>query len=163
LARIRSGEYEGLAQKLADPAWHPDAGPARFNPTSGATAVGARESLVAFNVCLDSSDLEVARAIARTIRESSGGLPGLQAMGVYLARERIVQVSMNLLSPTGTSIPRVFDLVRGEAERRGARVRRSELVGLAPLAAFEGRSPESVGLTGFTPEKLLESHLAPEP
>ncbi|MFQ5898328.1 MAG: glutamate formimidoyltransferase [Candidatus Methylomirabilia bacterium] len=163
LPGIRRGEYEGLARKLADPAWRPDAGPARFNPRSGATAVGAREVLVAFNVWLDSNDLAAARAIAWAIRGSSGGLPGLQAMGVPLAREGIVQVALNLLTPKRPSIPRVFDLVRSEAERRGVGVRRSELVGLAPLEAFEGRSPESVGLDDFHPRKLLESHLPEEP
>ncbi|MFQ5828173.1 MAG: glutamate formimidoyltransferase [Candidatus Methylomirabilia bacterium] len=159
LARIRRGGYDGLARKLADPAWRPDAGPAHFNARSGATAVGAREVLVAFNVWLESRDLRVARAIARAIRESSGGLPGLEAMGVSLARQGVAQVSMNLLDPARTSIPRVFDLVRGEAERRGLAVTRSELVGLVPLRAFEGRSPESVGLYDFTQEKLLETHL----
>ena len=163
LAEIRRGEYEGLGQKLADPAWRPDAGPARFNPRSGATAVGARGILVAFNVWLDTNDLEVARAIAGAVRESSRGLPGLQAMGVPLASRGIVQVSMNLLDYRRTSIPRAFDRVRNEAAQRGIAVRQSELVGLAPRDAFEERSPESVGLTDFAPEKLLQAHLPEEP
>lgn len=163
LAEIRRGEYEGLAEKLADPAWRPDVGPARVNPRSGATAVGARGILVAFNVWLDTNDLEVARAIARAVRESSGGLPGLQVMGVPLASRGIVEVSMNLLDYRHTSIPRAFDRVRNEAARRSIVVRQSELVGLAPRDAFEERSPESVGLTDFTPEKLLETHLPEEP
>lgn len=163
LAEIRRGEYEGLAEKLADPAWRPDVGPARVNPRSGATAVGARGILVAFNVWLDTNDLEVARAIARAVRESSGGLPGLQVMGVPLTSRGIVEVSMNLLDYRRTSIPRAFDRVRNEAARRSIAVRQSELVGLAPQDAFEGRSPESVGLTDLTPEKLLESHLPEEP
>lgn len=161
LALIRRGEYEGLPGRLRDPAWRPDAGPARFNPRSGATAVGARGILVAFNVWLEGHDLEAARAIARTVRESSGGLPGVQAMGVALAREGIVQVSLNLLDYRRTSLPRLFERVREEAARRGLSVRRSELVGLAPREAFEGASPESVGLTDFTPEKFLETHLPP--
>lgn len=163
LAEIRRGGYEGLAEKLADPAWRPDVGPARVNPRSGATAVGARGILVAFNVWLDTNDPEVARAIAGAIRESSGGLPGLQAMGVPLASRGIVEVSVNLLDYRRSSIPRVFDQVRDEAARRGIAVRRSELVGLAPREAFEGRSPESVGLTDLTPEKLLETHLPEAP
>lgn len=163
LAEIRRGEYEELGRKLADPAWGPDAGPARFNPRSGATAVGAREVLVAFNIWLDTNDLEVARAIASAIRESSGGLPGLQAMGVPLANRGIVQVSTNLLDYRRTSLPRVFDVVQREARRRGVAVARSELVGLAPREAFEGHSPESLGLTDFTPAKLLETHLPQEP
>ncbi len=158
LFEIRRGGYEGLAQKLADPASHPDAGPARFNPRSGATAVGARGILIAFNVWLNTNALEVARTISRVIRESSDGLPGVQAMGVPLARQRIVQVSLNLLDYRRTSIPRLFDLVQSEAARQGVEVMRSELVGLAPREAFEGRSPESVGLTDFTPAKLLETY-----
>ncbi|MBI4240733.1 MAG: glutamate formimidoyltransferase [Candidatus Rokubacteria bacterium] len=163
LSPIRRGQYEGLAQKLADPAWRPDAGPARFNPRSGATAVGARGILVAFNVWLDTKDLDAARDIARIIRESSGGLPGIQAMGVPLPRRGIVQVSLNLLDYQRASIPRVFGLIQAEAARRGVTLMRGELVGLAPRLAFEGRSPESVGLTAFTPAKLLETYLPDDP
>lgn len=162
LPLIRRGGYEGLPEKLGDPAWRPDAGPARFNPRSGATAVGARGILVAFNVWLDSGDLEAARAIARTVRESAGGLPRVQAMGVLLAGRGIAQVSMNLLDYKATSLPRAFDRVRREAAARGVRVGRSELVGVAPREAFEGASPESLGLPDFLPEKLLERHLPPE-
>ena len=163
LPRIRSGGYEGLARKLADPAWKPDAGPARFNPRSGATAVGARGILVAFNVWLESNDLEAACAIARAVRESSGGLPAVQAMGVPLAGRGIVQVSLNLLDYRRTSLPQVFERVRSEAALRGISTRRSELVGLAPRDAFEGASPESLGLPDFTPAMLLETYLSPSP
>lgn len=163
LPEIRRGEYEGLAQKLADPAWSPDAGPARFNPRSGASAVGARGILVAFNVWLDTGDLGAARAIARAIRESSGGLPGLQAMGLPLTRRGTVQVSLNLLDHRRTSLARVFDLVRSEAARRGVPVNRSELVGLVPREALEGRPPESVGLADLTPARLLDTFLAEDP
>jgi glutamate formiminotransferase len=162
LADIRRGEYEGLELKLADPSWAPDCGPASFNSKSGATAVGARRILVAFNVWLDSDDLEIVRAIARIIRESSGGAPGLQAMGIRLAGRGIVQVSMNLLDYRRTSLPRAFDLVQSEAAGRGVSIKQSELVGLAPQEAFHGRSPESLGLADFTPLKLLESHLPAE-
>ena len=163
LSEIRRGEYEALERKLADPAFAPDAGPARFNPRSGATAVGARGILVAYNVWLGSGDLEAARAIARAVRESSGGLPGLQAMGVRLPSRGLAQVSMNLLDCRRTSLPVVFDRVRSEATRLGVAVKRGELVGLAPREAFAGRSPESVGLLDFTPAKLLESYLPEEP
>lgn len=162
LPLIRRGGYEGLPEKLGDPAWRPDAGPARFNPRSGATAVGARGILVAFNVWLDSGDLEAARAIARAVRESAGGLPRVQAMGVLLAGRGIAQVSMNLLDYTVTSLPRVFDRVRREAAARGVRVRRSELVGVAPREAFEGASPESIGLPDLPAEKILETYLPAE-
>jgi glutamate formiminotransferase / 5-formyltetrahydrofolate cyclo-ligase len=159
LPGVRRGEYEGLPKKLRDPAWPPDAGPARFDPRRGAVTVGARDVLVAYNVWLDSRDAEAARAVARAVRESSGGLPALQAMGVPLPRRGLVQVAMNLLDYRQTSLPRAFDAVRTEAARLGVAVRRGELVGLAPRAAFEGRSPESVGLVDFTAEKYLDTHL----
>lgn len=159
LHQVRAGEYEGLRARLADPAWYPDAGPARFDARKGAAAVGARDILVAYNVWLDSDDVNAARAIARAIRASSGGLPKLQAMGVPLARHGLAQVSMNLLDHRVTSLARAFDAVRSEATRRSIGIKRGELVGLAPRAAFEGRAPESVGLADFRPEQLLETHL----
>jgi glutamate formiminotransferase len=159
LHAIRAGEYEGLPAKLADPAWRPDAGPVNFDPEKGAMAIGARDVLVAYNVWLDSADLDVARAIARTIRESSGGLSYLQAMGVPLSHEGVAQVSMNLLDYRVTSLARAFDAVTSEAGRRGVGIKRAELVGLAPRAAFEGRAPESVGLV-MRPEQYLDTHLS---
>ena len=159
LPAIRAGEYEGLAARLADPAWRPDAGPARFDPRKGATVVGARDILVAYNVWLDSPDLDAARAIARAIRESSGGLPKLQAMGLPLARAGLVQVSMNLLDYRVTSLARAYDAVRADATRRSIAIRRGELVGLTPRAALEGRTPASVGLDDLTPDQYLETHL----
>ena len=155
LHEVRAGEYEGLPARLGDPAWRPDAGSARFDPAKGATAVGARDVLVAYNVWLDSGDLAAARAIARAIRESSGGLPALQAMGVPLARHGLVQVSMNLLDYRVTSLPRAFDAVSAEAARLGLAVKRGELVGLAPRAAFAGRAPASVGLADLRAEQYL--------
>jgi glutamate formiminotransferase len=159
LHRVRAGEYEGLAARLVDAAWLPDAGPARFDPLKGATAVGARDVLVAYNVWLDTGDLAVARDIARAVRESSGGLPALQAIGVPLAQHGLVQVSMNLLDYRVTSLARAFDAVSVEARRHGVGIERGELVGLAPRAAFAGRAPESVGLPDMTPERYLETHL----
>jgi glutamate formiminotransferase len=159
LYAIRAGEYEGLSAKLSDPAWRPDAGPARFDPAKGATAVGARDVLIAYNVWLDSADLDAARAIARTIRESSGGLPQLQALGFSISHQGLVQVSMNLLNYRVTSLSRAFDAVKSEADRHGVGIRRGELVGLAPRAAFEGRPPETIGLSDMTPEQYLDTHL----
>lgn len=158
LPDARRGGYEGLAERLrgADP---PDEGPARFDPRAGGVLIGARDVLVAFNVWLDSSDLEAARAIARAVRESSGGLAGVQAMGFLLASRGLVQVSMNLLDYRTTPLPAAFDCVRDEARRRGLGVRRGELVGVAPRAAFAGRSPASVGLPDFTSDLLLDSYL----
>jgi glutamate formiminotransferase len=159
LLAVRAGQYEGLPTRLADPSWRPDFGPARFDPRRGAVLVGARDVLVAFNVWLDTDDASAARAIARAVRESSGGLPELQAMGGRLERRGIAQVAMNLLDYRVTSLPQAFDAVRSEAARRGVGVRRGELVGLAPRAAFAGRSAESVGLVDWSDAGYLESYL----
>src|SRR5712691_8933210 len=159
---LRRGEYEGLPARLATPDGAPDDGPARFEARSGAVLVGARDLLVAFNVWLTTDDVTAAREIARAVRESSGGLPALQAMGVPLASRGIAQVSMNLLDYRRTPIPVVFDRVVDEARRRRTGVSRSELVGLAPRAAFGGRTPESVGLENFTSELYLETYLEPD-
>ena len=159
LLAVRAGQYEGLPTRLADPSWRPDYGPARFDPRLGAVLVGARDVLVAYNVWLEGDDLAAARAIARAVRESAGGLPALQALGARLARRGIVQVAMNLLDYRVTSLPQAFDAVRAEAARRGIGVRRGELVGLAPRAAFAGRSPESVGLVDFTASVYLDAHI----
>ncbi|MBI2491756.1 MAG: glutamate formimidoyltransferase [Candidatus Rokubacteria bacterium] len=156
---LRSGQYEGLPARLAAPDGAPDDGPARFDPRAGAVLVGARDVLVAFNVWLDSDDLAVAREIARAVRESSGGLPAVQAMGVLLASRGVAQVSMNLLDYRVTPVPVAFDRVVAEARRRGAGVSRSELVGLAPRAAFAGRAPASVGLAGLGPERDLDARV----
>ena len=156
---IRRGEYEGLAARLADPAWCPDCGPAVFHPRGGAMAIGARDILVAYNIWLDSSDLGAAKAIASAVRESSGGLPCVQALGLPLERRGLVQVSMNLLDYRRTGVARVYDAVAAEAARRGIPIKRAELVGLAPRAAFEGRAPASVGLPDLTDARYLETYL----
>jgi glutamate formiminotransferase len=156
---LRRGEYEGLAERLATADGAPDVGPARFDPRAGAVLVGARGILVAFNVWLDSGDVAVACDVARAIRESSGGLPAVQAMGVLLASRGIAQVSMNLLDYRTTSIAAVVDRVRDEAGARGVGANRSELVGVAPRAAFAGRTPESLGLAGFTADLYLDTYL----
>jgi glutamate formiminotransferase len=157
---IRHGEYEGLAARLTTPAGWPDAGPAVFVPRRGAAIVGARDVLVAYNVWLDSTDLSAAVAIARAVRESSGGLPAVQALGLPLERRGLVQVSMNLLDHRRTGIARAYDAVTAEATQRGIAIRRAELIGLAPLAAFEGRTPETVGLPDVAETKYLDAYLA---
>jgi glutamate formiminotransferase len=158
LPEVRGRGYEALAERLRS-GDAPDDGPARFDPRRGAVLVGARPLLIAFNVWLDTDDLSAAQAIARAVREASGGLPGVRALGMLLASRGLAQVSMNLLDWWATSIPAAFDRVREEAARRGIRVRRAELVGVAPRAAFAGRAPESVGLTDFTPALLLDTYL----
>jgi glutamate formiminotransferase len=159
LRELRQGEYEGLAARLASVEGQPDDGPARFDPRSGAVLVGARDVLVAYNVWLASDDLGAARAIARAMRASGGGLPAVQALGLRLASRGRVQVSMNLLDYRVTPIPTAFDRVREEAGRAGLAVERSELVGLAPRAAFAGRDPASVGLDALPPARYLDTWL----
>ncbi len=154
---LRRGGSEALAAWLATPEGAPDEGPARLDARAGAVLVGARDVLVAYNVWLATADVGVAREIAVAVRESSGGLPGVQAMGVALASRGVAQVSMNLLDHRRTPIPAAFDRVVAEARARGVAVARAELVGLAPRAAFAGRAPESVGLPGLDPRRTLET------
>jgi glutamate formiminotransferase / 5-formyltetrahydrofolate cyclo-ligase len=160
LPDVRRGGYENLAARLETPAGAPDAGPPRFDARAGAAVVGAREILVAYNVWLDTADLDAARAIARTVRERDGGLPAVRAIGVSLPSRGLAQVSLNLLDYRVTPIPAAFDRVSQEAARRGVSVRRAEVVGLAPRAAFAGRAPASVGLPDFTSERELDTHVA---
>lgn len=160
LRELRHGEYEGLATRLSVEEGRPDDGPARFDPRRGAVLVGARGVLVAYNVWLASDDLAAARAIAREVRASGGGLPTVQALGLPLASRGRVQVSMNLLDHRVTPIPAAYDRVAQAAARRGIAIERAELVGLAPRAAFAGRAPASVGLPQFTSAQELDVHLA---
>jgi glutamate formiminotransferase len=144
----------------------PDFGGPGLHPTAGATAVGAREVLVAYNVELAGADLELARRIASAVRERDGGLPAVRAMGVALERRGgppvdrgLVQVSMNLLDYRVTPPAVAFAAVAGLAERAGARVEASEIVGLVPAAALDGTDPADLRLRGFTPDRLLETRL----
>jgi glutamate formiminotransferase len=159
LPDLRRGGYEGIRAKLSDPCWKPDCGPCELNERSGATAVGAREALVAFNVNLDTGDLSIAAEIARTIREANGGLPCLRAIGVPLKSRGIVQVSMNLLNYKVTSPARAFEAVEELAARRGCAVLESELVGLAPEAALDRALAERIRLRDFSEERILERRL----
>jgi glutamate formiminotransferase len=136
LPDIRRGEYERLVTHVgSDPRLAPDFGPAHLGP-AGATAVGARPALIAYNVTLASGDLDVAKAIARAIRESSGGLPAVQARGFPTADPSVVQVSTNLLDYRRTPLWAVYNAIRAQAERRGVEVLASELVGIAPAEAL---------------------------
>jgi glutamate formiminotransferase len=157
LAAIRRGGFEGLAAKLADPAWAPDFGPSRPHPTAGATVIGARFFLIAFNAVLATADVAVARAIARRIRESGGGLPALRAMGVPLASRGLTQVSMNLVDYRRTSMSTALAAVEAAAAALGTRVIETEIVGLVPAAAVEGVTQEALKLVGPLP--VLEERL----
>jgi len=136
LADLRRGQYEGLKVEIATAGREPDFGPARMHPSAGATVVGARPFLVAWNVNLESDDLGLAKRIAHRVRESSGGLPAVQAKAFAIDELGCAQVSMNLLDTDRTPIWRVFEEVRDQAASEGVGVRETELIGLAPLAAF---------------------------
>jgi glutamate formiminotransferase len=157
LPAVRGRGFEA-ASRAAAPA--PDLGGPAPHPTVGATAVGARGVLVAYNVDLAGADLELAKRIARAVRERDGGLPAVRAMGVALEGRGLVQVSMNLLDFRVTPPAVAFAAVAGLAGRAGARVVRSEVVGLVPAAALAGIDPAELRLDGFTPDLLLEQRLA---
>ena len=160
LEDIRRGEFEGLAAKMAQPAWLPDYGPAIPHQTAGATVIGARMPLIAYNINLATNRLDVAKKIASAIRMSSGGLRYVKAMGIALEDRGIVQVSMNLTNYEKTPIFRVFDLVRREAARYGVTVLESEIVGLVPAAALMQTAEYFLQLEGFAPGQVLENKLS---
>jgi glutamate formiminotransferase len=136
LADIRRGQYEGLRTQISETGREPDFGPARVHATAGAMAVGARPFLIAYNINLESRDLELAKRIARRIRESSGGLPRVQANGFWIEELDRAQVSMNLLDYRTTPLWLVWEAVRSEAAEDGVHLAESELIGLAPLGAL---------------------------
>ncbi|MDQ7820030.1 MAG: glutamate formimidoyltransferase [Armatimonadota bacterium] len=158
LPDIRKGEFEGLAAKMADPAWAPDVGDPHPHPTAGAVVVGARRPLIAFNVNLTTTDVEVAKRVARAVRESSGGLVNVQAMGVTSEGGQ-AQVSMNLLDHTRTPLYRAFELVRTEAARYGVEIQESEVVGLIPLDAVADVARFYLRLRDFRRDQILEAKL----
>jgi glutamate formiminotransferase len=159
LEDIRRGEYEGLAAKMAQQAWAPDYGPPAPHQTAGATVIGARMPLIAYNINLATNRLDVAKKIAAAIRMSSGGLRFVKAMGIPLDDRGIVQVSMNLTNYEKTPIFRVFDLVKREAARYGVSVLESEIVGLVPAAALTQTAEYFLQLEGFSSGQVLENKL----
>ena len=164
LAAVRKGQYEGLKEELGiDPSRDPDFGPKRLHPRGGAVAVGARKPLIAFNVNLATDDLIIAQRIAETIRESSGGLPAVQAMGVLLenpGEPRYAQVSMNLVDWERTGITRVVNEIRQLARASGTEIDHCELIGLAPAGALLDVAADALGLRGFSADQALELRLA---
>jgi glutamate formiminotransferase len=159
LEDVRRGQFEGLAAKIADASWTPDFGPALPHPTAGATIVGARRALIAFNINLASDRLDIAASVATAVRQSSGGLAAVKAIGVRLSGRGIVQVSMNLTNYEVTPIERAYAAVEAEAGRRGIAVLESELIGLIPRAALAGTTPEALKLKDFTADRILENRL----
>jgi glutamate formiminotransferase / 5-formyltetrahydrofolate cyclo-ligase len=159
LSEIRKGQFEGMAEKLKQPEWRPDFGPAEVHPSAGVTAVGARMPLVAYNVNLGTSNIEIANDIARKLRHLSGGLRYCKAIGIELTERGIVQVSMNMTDFTRTALYRAFELVRVEARRWGVPVVGSEIVGLVPMAALIDTAAYYLQLENFAPEQVLESSI----
>lgn len=162
LAAVRKGQFEGIRDTIGvDPRRLPDFGEAAVHPTAGITAVGARFFLVAYNVNLDSRDLELARRIAKSIREKDGGLPAVKAMGFDLPEQNLVQVSMNLVDYRKTSPIEVFDVIAAKAKEAGVEVAGSEVVGLIPAEAAPEGFRERVQAHDFDPdEQVIERRLA---
>ena len=159
LEDIRRGEFEGLAKKLQSPDWKPDFGPSQPHESAGASVIGARMPLIAYNINLNTDRLDVAKKIAAAIRHSSGGLRFVKAMGVMLEDRRIAQVSMNLTNYEKTPMFRVFEMVKREAERYGVSILESEIVGLVPSAALLGAAEYYLQIEGFKPTQVLENKL----
>ena len=159
LPSIRKGEYEGLEKKLKDPKWKPDEGPEGFSPKSGATVVGARFPLVAYNVNLRTKDLILAKEIAKKVRFKDGGLPHVRAMGVDLKEKGMVQVSINLTNYRVTGIPKVFDFIREEALKKGVEIGESEIVGLVPLGVLEGIAQHYLKYSKFSMRQVIEQRI----
>jgi len=159
LEDIRRGEFEGLAEKLRAPEWKPDFGPAHPHVTAGASVIGARMPLIAYNINLATDRLDVAKKIAAAVRHSSGGFRYVKAMGVALGDRGIVQVSMNLTNYEKTPMHRVFEAVRREAERYGVSILESEIIGLTPEAALIAAAEHYLQLQRFSADQILERRL----
>jgi len=159
LEDIRRGEFEGLAAKMATEGWAPDFGPSTPHESAGATVIGARMPLIAYNINLNTDRLDVAKKIAAAIRQSSGGFRYVKAAGFKLEDRNLAQVSMNLTNYEKTPIFRVFETVKREAERYGVSILESEIVGLIPAAALHGAAEYYLQIADFKPDQILENKL----
>lgn len=158
LAELRKGQFEGMAEKVKEEKWKPDFG-TDIHPTAGITAIGARMPLVAFNINLDTNNLEIANKIAKNVRFLSGGLRYCKAIGIDLADRGQVQVSMNMTDFSKTPLYRVFELVKIEAKRYGVSVVGSEVIGLVPMEALIGTAEYYLGIEAFSMEQILEKRI----
>lgn len=156
---IRKGQYEALKTEVSQPERHPDLGQPALHPTAGATVIGARKFLVAFNVNLNTKDLSVAKQIAAAVRSSSGGLCHTKGIGLALEDQDCVQVSMNIVDYEKNALYRVLELIRMEAARFGVSVRESEVYGMVPAAALLDSLAYYMQLSGFDPEQIIELRL----
>lgn len=160
LAVIRKGGLDGLQFRMeTDPDWTPDYGPCRMHETAGACVIGVRPPLVAFNVFLDTEDVDVARRIASRVRERDGGLKAVKALGLYLPHRKRAQVSMNLVDYRVTPPRKAFEQVRKEAVDLGAAVHSSELIGLIPRAALPEGLEQELRLENYSPDRILENRI----
>jgi glutamate formiminotransferase len=159
LAKVRKGQFEGMAEKVKEPEWAPDFGEREIHPSAGVTAVGARMPLVAFNVNLGTADLKVADFIAKKVRHIGGGFRYVKAMGVSLDDRGIVQVSMNLTNYKKSTIYAVVENIRTEAKRFGVNVVGTELIGLAPMEALIESAVYYLGIEDFNMDQVLESRI----
>lgn len=159
LEDIRRGEFEGLAAKMASTGWAPDFGPAAPHASAGASVIGARMPLIAYNINLNTDRLDVAKKIAAAVRHSSGGFRYVKAAGFKLDERGIVQVSMNLTNYEKTPIHRVFETVKREAARYGVSILESEIVGLIPSAALNATAEYYLQIAGFNADQILENKL----
>lgn len=159
LENIRRGEYEGFFEKIKQPEWKPDFGPQEMNPKSGATVIGARNFLIAYNVNLATDNIDIANKIAKAIRFSNGGYRYVKAMGVELEERGIVQVSMNLTDFNKTPIYRVFETIKAEASRYGVNVIGSEIIGLVPAKALFDVADYYLRIENFSENMVLENRI----
>jgi len=158
LAKLRKGQFEGMFEKVKEEQWAPDFG-TELHPTAGITAIGSRMPLVAFNINLDTNNLEIASKIAKNVRFLSGGLRFCKAIGIELEERGIVQVSMNMTDFTKTPLYRVFELVKIEAKRYGVSVIGSEVIGLLPMEAMIGTAEYYLGVEDFSMDQILEKRM----
>jgi glutamate formiminotransferase len=160
LAAVRKGQFEGIREEIqTNPERRPDFGGPRVHPTAGITAVGARPPLIAYNVNLGTSNIEIATRIARAVRHQNGGLRYVKALGFELKDRGIVQVSMNMVNYQGTPLFRAFELIKREAERFGVPVLSSEIVGLVPQEALNQVADFYLQFEGFNENQILEHRL----
>ena len=160
LASCRKGQFEGMPEKLLQPDWAPDYGERKIHPTAGITAIGARMPLIAFNVNLDTADVEIAKKIAKAIRGSSGGFRSCKAIGIMLEERNIAQVSMNMVNFEDTPLYYAYEMIRALADRYGVRIIGSEIVGLTPAKALIDCAEFYLKIENFNcKNQIMEYHL----
>ncbi len=160
LAAVRKGQFEAMAEKVLQPEWEPDFGGKTVHPTAGVVAVGARPPLVAYNINLSTSDLSIAKNIAKIIRESNGGLACVKALGVLIEERNMAQVTINMTDCTKTPLYRAVELVRAEAKRCGVSIVSTEIVGLTPMQFLIDSAEYYLQLENFDSQKqVLENHM----